>query len=218
MESRTKLYGLALLLVFGLSGFSGTVFGQTWGEFFKQKKTQKRYLLQQIAALQFYIGQAKKGYELVGSGLNTIKDFSNGEFGLHRTFISSLKLVSPQISGHVKVADIIADQASILKSFNRINGHGLLTTEAKLYVLEVKAGVIEECLKDLEELALVVVSGKVEMTTDQRMMRLDKLSAAMRGKLEFSQDFCQEIYAFVQAKENEIISIQKLKYHYGIIE
>lgn len=218
MESRTKVYGVTLLLAFGLFGFSGTVLGQTFGEFFKQKKTQKRYLLQQIAALQFYIGQAKKGYELVGSGLNTIKDFSNGEFGLHRTFISSLKLVSPQISGHVKVADIIADQASIIKSFNRINGNGLLTMEAKLYVRQVQAGVIEECLRDLEELVLIVVSGKIEMTTDQRISRLNKVSLAMREKLGFSQDFCQEVYALVQAKENEIISIQKLKYHYGIIE
>lgn len=218
MESKTKVYGMALLLAFMLSGFSGTAMGQTWGEFFKQKKTQKRYLLQQIAALQVYIGQAKKGYDLVGSGLRTIKDFSNGEFGLHSTFISSLKMVSPEIRNHVKVAEIIADQALIVKAFNRIKGNGLLTVEDQLYVLEVKAGVIEECLKDLEELALVVVSGKIEMTTDERIMRLDKVSQAMREKLEFTQSFCQEVYAFMQEKESEIKSINKLKYHYGIIE
>lgn len=218
MESKTKFYGLALLLAFILSGFSGTVSGQTSGEFFKQKKTQKKYLLQQILALQVYIGQAKKGYDMIGSGLNTIKDFSQGEFGLHHVFTSSLKLVSPQISGHVKVAEIISDQALILKAFNQIKGKALLTLEAQVYVQQVKAGVMEDCLRNLEELVLVVVSGKVEMTTDQRIFRLDKISKAMRENLEFSQDFCQEVYAFVQAKENESISIQKLKYHYGIIE
>lgn len=72
MESKSKVYGMTLLLALLLSGFSGTVQGQTWGEFFQQKKTQKRYLLQQIAALQVFIGQAKKGYDLVGSGLRTI--------------------------------------------------------------------------------------------------------------------------------------------------
>lgn len=209
---------MALLLAFMFSGFSGTALGQTWGEFFKQKKTQKRYLLQQIAALQVYIGQAKKGYDLVGSGLSTIKNFSNGEFGLHHTFISSLKMVSPQIRNHVKVAEIIADQALIVKAFNQIKGNGSLAIEDQLYVLEVKAGVIEECLKDLEELALVVVSGKVEMTTDQRIMRLDKVSVAMRDKLEFSQIFCQQVHEFSLAKEHEIKSINSLKYHYGIIE
>lgn len=218
MESKSKVYRTVLLLSLMVLGFSGTVLGQTWGEFFKQKKTQKRYLLQQIAVLQVYVGQAKKGYDLVGSGLRTIKDFSNGEFGLHSTFISSLKMVSPEIRNHVKVAEIIADQQLIVKAFNQIKGNGLLTFEDQLYIQEVKAGVIEECLKDLEELALVVVSGKVEMTTNERIWRLDKLSQAMREKLEFSQSFCQEVHEFALAKDHEIKSINSLKYHYGIIE
>lgn len=218
MESKSKVYLNTLLLLFTVLGFSGTVLGQTWSELFKQKKTQKQYLLQQIAALQVYIGQAKKGYDLVGSGLGTIKDFSNGEFGLHNTFISSLKIVSPEIRNHVKLAEIIADQALIVKTFNQIKANDFLTVADQAYIMEVKMGTIDECLKDLEELALVALSGKVEMTTDERIWRLDKVYHSMREKLESTQTFCQEIYALALAKEFEIKSIHKLKYHYGIIE
>src|SRR5260221_4860823 len=86
---------------------------QTYDEWFRQKKTQKKYLLQQIAALQVYIDYAKKGYDIASKGLNTIRDIKNGDFNLHRDFFGSLKQVNPKIKKYAKVADIIAYQVSI---------------------------------------------------------------------------------------------------------
>ena len=37
---------------------------QTFAEWFRQSATQKKYLLQQIAALQVYIGYVQKGYSI----------------------------------------------------------------------------------------------------------------------------------------------------------
>lgn len=37
---------------------------QTWDEWFNQKSTQKKYLLQQIAAFEAYLSYAKKGYDI----------------------------------------------------------------------------------------------------------------------------------------------------------
>lgn len=86
-----SLLGLVFLLL-----FVGTnAFGQTWGEFFSQKKTQKKYLLEQLVALKMYAGYLKKGYDIVGSGIGTVWDIKNGEFSLHSTFFSSLKSVNP---------------------------------------------------------------------------------------------------------------------------
>ncbi len=45
-----KLSCILLLLLFAVSGFA-----QNWNEFFRQKRTQIKYLWQQIAALQVYI-------------------------------------------------------------------------------------------------------------------------------------------------------------------
>ena len=55
---------------------------QTFDEWFRQGKTQKKYLAEQIAALQFYIGIAKEGYKAVGKGLQTIGDIKNGDFNI----------------------------------------------------------------------------------------------------------------------------------------
>ena len=59
---------------------------QTYDEWFRQKKTAKKYLLDQIAALQTYIGYAEKGYSIVTGGLNTIKDIKHGDFNLHNNY------------------------------------------------------------------------------------------------------------------------------------
>ena len=56
------------------------------------KKTQKKYLLQQIAALKVYISYAKKGYNIVSSGINTIRDIKKGELNLHNNFYNRSKV------------------------------------------------------------------------------------------------------------------------------
>ena len=51
---------------------------QGLSEWFNQKATQKKYLLQQIAALQVYIGYLQKGYSIAKTGLTTIGNIKNG--------------------------------------------------------------------------------------------------------------------------------------------
>lgn len=94
---------------------------QTWDEWFRQKKTQRRYLAKQIALLKVYLGYLKKGYEIADKGLTTIHNIKNGDFNLHRDFFGSLKNVNPHIRNSAKVADIIAFQIYIIQSIRQVN-------------------------------------------------------------------------------------------------
>src|SRR6218665_476162 len=76
---------------------------------------QQRMLLEQIAALQVYIGYAQKGYSAVKKGLNTIGDFKRGEFNLHTAYLNSLKTVNPKIKKYARVTEIIGLQTKIMK-------------------------------------------------------------------------------------------------------
>ena len=80
-----------MLLAIAIGLYIGPVSAQTVNEWVNQKSTQKKYLLQQIAALQVYINYAKKGYNIVSGGINTIRDIKKGDLNLHNTFFSSLK-------------------------------------------------------------------------------------------------------------------------------
>lgn len=201
-----------------LLGGVGTSYGQTFAEFFNQKKTQKKYLLQQIAALEVYAGYLKKGYQIVDNGLSTIKDFSNGEFSLHNAFISSLKTVSPAIRNNAKVAEIIEIQIAIGKAFNGIRSSPYLSVSNWLYVQQVRENLWDESLKDLEELLLVITSGKIEMGDDERIERLNKVHASMQEKSSFVQYFIGEISLLIAHKELEKRSLETLMNSYEIKE
>jgi hypothetical protein len=211
--SKIKYSFLVLVILIGTVSFS---YGQTLGEFFNQKKTQKRYLLEQIAALEVYIGYAKKGYEIAGSGLQTIRDISNGEFSLHNAFISSLKQVSPAIRSNAKIAEIIALQIAIGKAFGAVKNNDMLSPSARLYIGQVKDNVMEESAKDLEELLLIITSGKLEMGDQERLQRLDKVYISMKDKSAFTQDFCNNVKLLIRQKATELESINQLKKSYEV--
>ncbi|MGY4539448.1 hypothetical protein ACVW0P_003882 [Mucilaginibacter sp. UYNi724] len=189
---------------------------QTFAEWFSQKKKQKEYLLKQIAGLQVYIGFAKKGYDIATSGIHTVRDIKNGEFGLHSAFFSSLKAVSPFIRNNSKVAEIIEMQISISKSFGGIKSNELLSDGDWRYIATVREKVMDECLTDLEELLLAITSGKVEMTDDERIERLDQVYAGMKDKSAFTQSFTGEVSLFIGQKESEERSINQKRRFYEI--
>jgi len=210
--SRLTVFVIGMLLL-----FTATVprcRAQTWAEFFKQKKTQKKYLLQQIAAFQVYLEYARKGYELVGSGLQVVRDIAGGEFNLHNAFISGLKQSSPAIRNDVRVVEIIALQLAILRSFGSVKGNGLLSADQLLYVAEVGDGVIRECYHDLEELLLVVTSGKLEMKDEERLSRLNGIYERMLDKSAFTQHFCGEASLLIRQKQMEGPTLERLRRYY----
>jgi hypothetical protein len=90
-------------------------YSQTLAEWTKQKKTQIKYLLQQIAANKVYLDYIEKGYGIAKDGLNTIQNFKKGDFSLHQEFIASLSKVNPKIKSYSRVADVISYQIRIVK-------------------------------------------------------------------------------------------------------
>ena len=209
----SKLKAFALLLLILFMGI-GQGYAQTWNEFFRQKKTQQKYLLEQIAALRIYAGYLKKGYDLVNGGLNTIKDITNGEFGLHDVFISGLKKVSPIVKNNAKVAEIIQMQLAMSRAFSALKADPNLTVSNLAYISEVRENLWEESLKDLEELLLVVTSGKMEMNDAERITRLDQIYMSMVEKSAFVHHFCSEVAMLISQRESEGISIKQLERWY----
>ena len=66
-----KLLAFTVMTV-AASALATTVRAQTFAEWFQQKSTQKKYLLQQIAALQVYAAYYKAGNNIAHNGLGSI--------------------------------------------------------------------------------------------------------------------------------------------------
>jgi hypothetical protein len=187
---------------------------QTFAEWWNQKSTQKKYLIQQIAALQVYISFLQSGYNIVHSGLNTIKDITNGEFHLHDLYISSLKQVNPVIRDDKRVDEIVAMQQYISQAFGGIGNSSLLSADQNYYTSSVKDKVLTECKADMDELLLIITSGKVEMTDDERIKRLNKVYLSMQDKTAFAQNFCNQVGLLIHQRSDEIESIKQLRRYY----
>ncbi len=211
-----KVFVLALACLFA----SFVTNAQIVAEWLNQKQTQKKYLFQQIAALQVYISYAKKGYNIASKGITTVHNIKKGDFNLHRDFFSSLKNVNPKISKYVKVADIVAYQLRIIKQIKQTL-HGIretkqFTNEEFDYCKQVFDNLLDECVKTIDELFMVITSGKLEMKDDERLKRIDNLYTDIQDKYSFCFSFSDDIGILSVQRLGEQIEINRSKIINGI--
>lgn len=180
-----------LIILTGLSQSSAS--GQTWDELFNQRKTQTKYLLEQIAALRVYIDHVQKTYRIAKEGLDFIGKATKGEFDLHDAFFHSLKNVNPTVSKYHRVADILAMQTKIISTTKQCN-RALQQTQALradeiAYIKSVFRRILNDCAQILEDLKAVTSSGRLEMKDDERIERINALYDEMQQNYLITQNF-----------------------------
>lgn len=194
---------------------------QTWNEWFRQKQTQRKYLVRQIALLQVYLGYLKKGYEIADKGLTTIHNIKNGDFNLHRDFFGSLRNVNPHIANSAKVADIIAFQVYIIQNIKRVNSfcrdNEHFTPEEIRYVAAVYSNMMFLSDASISELLLIIRANETEMKDDERLMRIDRLYDDMLDKHAFVKSFENDVRIMAREREREQRSIELTRKQYDII-
>jgi len=204
---------LFLVLAFFLIGTYGSA--QTWEEWTQQKKTRIRRLLEQIAANKVYIGYAQKGYTIIRDGLHSIQDIKGGDFRLHLGHFDSLKLVNPRVKNWVKVAEIMAAQLRILKSCKQaittVGESGQFTPDELDYCKQVFDRLLEECLKNIDELVLVITDGKLAMTDAERIKQIEKLYVDMQEKSAFTASFTGDMRVLARQRLTEQTELQYSK-------
>jgi len=206
---------IATVSILGLALSSASCKAQTYNEIFRQKKTQEEYLLKQIAYLKLYADQAWKGYKLVSGGLETINDFTSGEFSLHEAFLSALSKVSTSVRKDFRVEEIVKFQLDINSSFKAMLKSSVLSQVPNWkYFKDVEEGVLNECNADLDELMDIVLSGDLEMNDSERLSRLKKIHGAMAEKASFVRWFCAEAQLLLESGIQERLDIEKLRRFY----
>lgn len=209
------IVSIVLLLV-----VSGSGFAQTTDELLNQKSTQKKYLLQQIAALHTYISYAKKGYNIVNKGVSTVRNIKKGDFNLHRDFFSHLKNVNPKISSYAKVAGIITYQFRIIKQTKEavagIKAAKQFTPQEIDYCVAVLNNLLADCGKVIDELLLIISDGQLEMKDDERLKRIDAISTDMQDKYAFCSSFSEDMALLTMQRMSEQVQINHSKILNGI--
>jgi hypothetical protein len=182
-----------LAITFGLCLWMSCVQAQTWNEWFRQKKTQKKYLIQQIAALKVYLKYLKEGYDVAKKGLGMIGDIKDSNFNDHSTYFASLSLVNPSIKQSGKIALIAHMQQQIMSEFNKLDNecreNEYLTDDELEYVRDVYSNMLVKCEESISELNTIITDHSSQLKDDERIERIDLIYEDMSDKRDFARSF-----------------------------
>jgi hypothetical protein len=184
---------------------------QGLSNFFSQSEADIKYMLQQIADLQLYIGYAEKGYSIAQKGLTFIGDLKKGEFDLHSAFFSSLSAVNPSIKNYAKVADIISYQLSIISSFKKILQLKNMSPAEISYLNTVYNNMSDACTKSLTDLINIITDNTYQMKDNERVARIDAIYNDTKDKYSFTQSFTSDANLLTAQRQSELYETQFLK-------
>lgn len=208
-----KLLAFTVMTV-AASTLATTVKAQTFAEWFQQKSTQKKYLLQQIAALQVYAAYYKAGNNIAHNGLGSITGSLKSENGLHTSFYNNLNNVSPVVKNNKQVNDILQWQKDILVRMNSLDKTANLNDGERKYIIQVKAALFKDCDQEITELQNVVTDSKLKMSDEERLKHIGVIHSAMQNNYRFASAFADhvKVYAVQRVQENNNVITEKKIY------
>ena len=184
---------IALLLI------STCANAQTFAEWFSQSKTQKKYLLAQIEALNRYSSYLREGYTVAKGGLGSITGYVGGEFKLHKAYYDRLKTADPALKNNAQVKEIIAWQQDIIKLTSNWNE-----------IQPTKNALLKDCEAQLTKLSSII-SNKTEMSDAERLQQIELIHGEMLSNLHFASSYNTQLKRYVIQQQQENNNTNTLK-------
>jgi hypothetical protein len=186
-----------------------------------QEMQQLLLNIEKLAQFKQILSDMKKGYEILAGGYKAVKDMTQGNFTLHKTFLDGLMQVSPTVKNYKRVGDIINYQILLIKeskiAFKRFADSKSFTEKEIAYFEKVYDNLFKESLRNLDELTTVITANKLRMSDDERLEAIDAIYLEMQEKLLFLRNFnaSSNILAVQRTKErndvNALRGIYELK-------
>jgi hypothetical protein len=191
--------------------------------FLKAQTEEAEQLLldvEKLSQLKQMLADLKKGYEIVYKGYSTIKNISEGNFNLHQVFLDGLLQVSPAVRNYKKVADIISLQLRIVSeyksAFKQFKENGKFTAGEVEYMGKVYSNLFNQSVNNLETLTMIITSGTLRMSDDERLKQIDSLYEDMVDKLTFLRHFNNQTSVLALQRTKDENQIKLTKNIYGL--
>lgn len=149
--------------------------------------------VEKLAQFKKILKNMKDAYKIIFKGYNAVKDLSQGNFTLHKTFLDGLMEVSPAVKKYKRIADFFKYQLRITKeyraAYNQFRDDKQFTVQEIEYVGKVYSNLFNETLKSLEELAMVITAGRLRMSDDERLQAIDRIYETVVDQYSFLNEF-----------------------------
>lgn len=206
-----KITLLITICAFSVQGFSQS-----------QEVQQLLLNVEKLAQFKKILNDMYKGYKVLYKGYTTIKDISEGNFSLHKTFLDGLLQVSPAVRKYKRIADIISYQLRIVKeyktAFSQFRQDKHFTAEEIDYLGKVYSNLFKESMKSLDELSMVITTGKLRMNDDERLQAIDRIYSNIVDQFSFLQEFNNSTAILAVQREKDLQDIEISRRIYSIKE
>lgn len=190
----------------------------------KKAKAQSNEVVQlllnveKLSQLRSILDDMKSGYAILTNGYNAIKNISEGNFSLHRTFLDGLMLVNPEIKKYHRVADIISYQKSIVSEYrsalSRFRSSGNFNAGELAYLGNVYQSLTDRSVRNLDELLMVITASQLRMSDEERLKAIDRIFAKTEEMLTFLRHFNHETGILDMLRQRERYDVEALEHIY----
>jgi len=182
-----------------------------------QDLQQLLYDIEKLTQFKAILSDMQTGYTILTQGYGAVKDISQGNFNLHSAFLNSLMAVSPEVRKYGRIADIIANQASIVSEYKsawkQVNAGGHFNAQELLYMNGVFTSLLNQSVNNLTNLANVITAGNLRMSDAERLQAIDHIYEDTQNKLVFLRTFNNQVAVLAlqrQKEQNDVNALQKL--------
>lgn len=151
--------------------------------------------VQRLQNKTIWLQNAQKALENVLSKmkLDEISDWVDKHKKQYEQYYDELSKVKAAISGYKRVKDIMTKQVKIVDEYKRAFGlfkqDDHFTAKEIEYMVRVYAGIVDESLKNLDQLFLVVGSMGTKMTDGKRLEIINRVASSIDENLNDLRDF-----------------------------
>jgi hypothetical protein len=176
--------------------------------------------VEKLAQFKAILSDMKKGYTILSTGYNSVKNIAQGNFSLHETFLDGLMLVSPEVRKYYKITDIISDQSAIVSeyktAYKRFRRSGNFSASELDYLGKVYGKLFSQSLENLDQLIMVITAGTLRMSDDERLQAIDRIHADTQDKLVFLRSFNRETGILNVQRQKERADISGTAAYYNL--
>jgi hypothetical protein len=173
--------------------------------------------IEKLTQFKAILSDMQTGYTILTQGYGTVKDLSQGNFNLHSTFLNSLMAVNPEIRKYGRIANIIADQASIVSEYKaawkQANAGGHFNVDELGYINNVFQHLLNQSVDNLANLTNVITAGNLRMSDAERLQAIDHIYSDTQNKLVFLRHFNNQVAILAvqrQKAQNEVQTFKNL--------
>jgi mannitol-specific phosphotransferase system IIBC component len=196
----------------------GSVISSTVGRVIKAIDLEVQRMQNQTIWLQ----NAQKALEnqLSQTKLSEISSWSQKQQSLFSQYYNELWQIKTAIAWYSKISGIATQQVELVNSYNQawalLKNDPHFNADELAYMERVYSGILQESVKDLDQVMAIINPGKTQMPDAKRMELINKTADHMNNNYNNLQEFTtqNEQLSIERAEdENEVLT---LKQYYGI--